>query len=113
MNSVSHNFIHNAYFNSNMFNRAFSLLESITMGFSQTMYDHVQRQHHIGNNDRIGENGETVDWISFYQHGKNGEPEHVLKYSFLSFFGMTQNVFQQAINALTRFWQNLLGLSWR
>ena len=86
VNSVSHNFIHNAYFNSNMFNRAFSLLESITMGFSQTMYDHVHRQHHIGNNDRIGENGETVDWISFYQHGKNGEPEHVLKYSFLSFF---------------------------
>ena len=42
--------------------------------------------HHIGNNDRIGENGETVDWISFYQHGKNGEPEHVLTYSFLSFF---------------------------
>ena len=96
-------------FNSNMFNRAFSLLESITTGFSQTMYDHVHRQHHIGNNDRIGENGEngengeTVDWISFCQHGKNGEPEHVLKYSFLSFFGTTQNVFQQVLNALTRF----------
>lgn len=27
VNSVSHNFIHNAYFNSNILNRAFSLLE--------------------------------------------------------------------------------------
>lgn len=86
VNSVSHNFIHNAYFKSSALNRAFSLLESITLGFSQTMYDHVHRQHHIGNNDRIGENGETVDWISIYQHGKNGQPENALKYSFLSFF---------------------------
>ena len=86
INSVSHNFIHNAYFQSSVLNRAFSLLESITMGFSQTMYDHVHRQHHIGNNDRVGANGETVDWISIYQHGKNGQPENALKYSFLSFF---------------------------
>ena len=86
INSVSHNFIHNAYFKSSVLNRAFSLLESITMGFSQTMYDHVHRQHHIGNNDRVGDNGETVDWISIYQHGENGAPEHVLKYSLLSFF---------------------------
>jgi fatty acid desaturase len=86
VNSVSHNFIHNAYFKSNALNRAFSLLESITMGFSQTMYDHVHRQHHIGNNDRIGEDGTTIDWISIYQHGKNGQPEHALKYSLLSFF---------------------------
>jgi fatty acid desaturase len=86
VNSVSHNFIHNAYFRSGILNRAFSLLESVTLGFSQTMYDHVHRQHHIGNNDRVGENGETVDWISIYQHGKNGQPETALKYAFLSFF---------------------------
>ena len=86
INSVSHNFIHNAYFKSSVLNRMFSLLESITMGFSQTMYDYVHRQHHIGNNDRANENGETVDWISIYQHGKNGQPESALKYAFLSFF---------------------------
>ena len=86
INSVSHNFIHNAYFKSSVLNRMFSLLESITMGFSQTMYDHVHRQHHIGNNVRKNENGETIDWISIYQHGKNGQPESALKYSFLSFF---------------------------
>ncbi len=86
VNSVSHNFIHNTYFKSSKLNRAFSLLKSITMGFCQTKYDHVHRHHHIGNNDRVGANGETVDWISIYQHGKNGLPEHLLKYSFLGVF---------------------------
>ena len=86
VNSVSHNFIHNSYFKSGVLNRMFSLLESITMGFSQTMYDYVHRQHHIGNNDRANENGETIDWISIYQHGKNGQPESAFKYTFMSFF---------------------------
>jgi len=43
-------------------------------------------QHHRGNADRPGENGETVDWISIYKHGHEGEAEHPLKYTFLSFF---------------------------
>lgn len=86
INSVSHNFIHNAYFNSFTANRIFSLLESITMGFSQTMYEYVHRQHHVGNNDRVNKEGETIDWISIYRHGNNGLPEHAIKYSFLSFF---------------------------
>lgn len=86
INGVSHNFIHNAYFKSFVLNRAFSLLESVTMGFSQTMYDYVHRQHHIGNNDRLNKDGDTVDWISIYRHGKNGEPEHPVKYALLSYF---------------------------
>ncbi len=106
INSVSHNFIHNAYFQSNILNRCFSLLESITLGFSQTMYDHVHRQHHIGNNDRIGENGATVDWISIYQHGKNGEPEPALKYTFLSFFRDDPKRIYQGIKRLDPFLAN-------
>lgn len=86
VNGISHNFIHNAYFKSFALNRAFSLLESVTMGFSQTMYDYVHRQHHMGNNDRLNEKGDTIDWISIYRHGKNGQPEHPLKYTFLSYF---------------------------
>ena len=86
VNGISHNFIHNAYFKSFWLNRAFSLLESITMGFSQTMYEYVHRQHHIGNNDRLNEHGKTVDWISIYGYGKNGEPEHPIKYALLSYF---------------------------
>ena len=86
INSVSHNFIHNAYFKSNILNHCFSILESITLGFSQRMYEHVHRQHHIGNNDRIGINGKTIDWISIYQYGKNDKPESAVKYAALSFF---------------------------
>lgn len=103
VNSVSHNFIHNAYFKSGKLNRLFSLLESVTLGFSQTMYDHVHRQHHIGNNDRVGENGETVDWISIFQHGKNGMPENVIKYSFLSFFRDDPKRIYQGIKRLNPF----------
>lgn len=86
VNGISHNFIHNAYFKSFWLNRLFSLLESMIMGFSQTMYEYVHRQHHIGNNDRLNEQGETIDWISIYGFGKNGEPEHPIKYALLSYF---------------------------
>src|SRR5438270_13434167 len=35
INGISHNFLHNAYFKSAALNRAFSVLESVTVGFSQ------------------------------------------------------------------------------
>jgi fatty acid desaturase len=34
INGISHNFIHNPYFRSPVLNRLFSILESITVGFS-------------------------------------------------------------------------------
>jgi fatty acid desaturase len=43
-------------------------------------------QHHKGNADRPGKDGETIDSISIYKHGHDGEAEHPLKYTFLSFF---------------------------
>ena len=86
VNGISHNFIHNAYFKSFWLNLLFSLLESITMCFSQTMYEYVHRQHHIGNNDRLNNKGETIDWISIYGYGNNGEPEHPIKYALSSYF---------------------------
>src|SRR6266536_5597893 len=46
----------------------------------------IHMQHHKGNADRPDEHGETVDWISIYKHGHEGEAEHPLKYTFLSFF---------------------------
>src|ERR1700729_2600054 len=39
INGISHNFIHNRYFNSPMLNRLFSLLESFDCQFSQVIYD--------------------------------------------------------------------------
>ena len=86
INGASHNFIHNPYFRSPLFNRLFSIMESITIGFSQIFYECIHMQHHRGNADRPDEHGNTIDWISIYKHGDDSEAEHPLKYTFLSFF---------------------------
>ena len=86
INGVSHNFIHTPYFRPRWLNYAFSLLESIAIGFSQTYYDWIHMRHHVGNSDRQDEHGETVDWISLYRHGEDGKPESVWGYTFLSVF---------------------------
>ncbi len=86
INGVSHNFIHNAYFKSPIFNRLFSLIESLSMVFSQTFYDNVHRRHHMGNSDRQDDHGQTVDWLSIYRHGKDGVAENVWAYTFKSYF---------------------------
>jgi len=86
INSVSHNFIHNPYFTRGWMNRAFSLIESLAIGFSQTMYHWVHMRHHAGNSDRPDKDGNTIDWLSIYRHGENGQPENPWRFAFLSFF---------------------------
>lgn len=80
INGISHNFIHNPYFRSSLLNRLFSIIESITVGFSQVFYECIHMQHHKGNADRPDDHGHTIDWISIYKHGEHGEAEHPLKY---------------------------------
>jgi fatty acid desaturase len=103
INGISHNFIHNAYFKSNVLNRLFSLIESVTMVFSQTFYDTVHRRHHIGNSDRQDENGNTIDWLSIYRYGKNGEPENVWAYTFKSYFRDDPGLIYQEIKRRSQF----------
>jgi fatty acid desaturase len=86
VNGVSHNFIHNPYFKSEALNRFFSLIQSLTCGFSQTFYDCVHMRHHMGNADRPAADHTTIDWLSIYRFGKNGEAENVWSYTFLSYF---------------------------
>ena len=86
INGISHNFLHNPYFKHNALNYAFSLLESVTIGFSQTFYDTVHRRHHMGNSDRPDDHGHVVDWLSIYRHGHEGEAENIFSYVFLSYF---------------------------
>ena len=86
INGVSHNFIHTPYFKPRWMNYGFSLLESLAIGFSQTYYRWVHMRHHVGNSDKPGESGETVDWLSIYKHGQDGKPENVWRYTFFSFF---------------------------
>ena len=91
--SVSHNFTHNPYFKSHGLNRAFALMESLCIGFSQGMYRTVHMRHHIGNSDRPDANGNTRDWFSIYRHGKNGQPESIWKYAL---FGSLRGDSKQA-----------------
>lgn len=86
INGIAHNFIHNAYFAWEPLNYAFSWLLSVTMGFSQQFYELVHQRHHQGNSDRPDKNGETVDWLSIYRHGHDGEPENPWSYVFCSYF---------------------------
>ena len=48
INGVSHNLIHNPFFKWRILNRLFSIMESVTMGISQTFYKHVHHRHHMG-----------------------------------------------------------------
>jgi len=91
INSVSHNFIHNPFFVSKTLNTLFSYLLSITIGFSQAMYNFIHMRHHSGNMDRPETNGNTIDYISIYKHGQEGKPENIWKYTFLSFFRIDPN----------------------
>jgi fatty acid desaturase len=86
INGISHNFIHNKYFNSPLLNRIFSILESFDCQFSQVIYEYVHRRHHIGNSDKPGDDQTTIDWLSIYQHGHDGHAENLLRYTFGSFF---------------------------
>src|SRR6202048_504318 len=86
INGVGHNFIHNPFFRSPILNRLFGITQSIGCCFSQTMYDAVHMQHHKGNSDRQDEQGDTIDWLSIYRHGHDGEAESPWKCVFLRFF---------------------------
>ena len=86
INSVAHNFLHTPYFRWRPLNYAFSLVESLAIGVSQTFYTWIHLRHHRGNSDRPGPDGTTLDWLSIYRHGRNGEPEALWSYVFKSFF---------------------------
>ena len=83
--SISHNFIHNAFFTSAWLNRAFSLLESVAIGVPQTIYYYYHLNHHWGDNDAKGPDGTTKDWGSTYRHGKGNAPEPFWSYCLIGF----------------------------
>jgi len=85
INGISHNFLHNPYFRSPALNRAFSVLESVMLGFSQVFYENVHKRHHIGNADLPDNDGRTFDPLSIYRRGHAGHAENVWTYTFLSY----------------------------
>lgn len=97
INGVSHNFLHNPFFRSAALNRAFSLMESVTVGFSQVFYTQVHRDHHTGNSDLPDAAGHTDDPLSIYKRGHDGNPEGLFSYVFLSYFRDEPKAIYQAI----------------
>ena len=83
INGVSHNFLHTPYFRSGALNRAFGVIESLAIGFSQTLYRQIHLRHHVGNADRPGPDGSTADPLSIYRHGTDGAPEPLWRYMLL------------------------------
>src|SRR5437867_12907064 len=102
INGISHNFIHNPYFRSPLLNRLFSIMESITVGFSQIFYECIHMHHHKGNADRPDETGETVDWISIYKHGHDGEAEHPSSTPSSASFVQIRRPFSRNLSARVR-----------
>jgi fatty acid desaturase len=86
INGLAHNFLHNRFFVWAPLNWAFSLMNTVTVGFSQTFYEAVHRRHHMGNADLPDESGHTIDPLSIYKHGHHGEPESIWSYVFCSYF---------------------------
>lgn len=86
INGLSHNFLHNRFFSWNWLNWAFSLMNSLAVGFSQVFYEAVHRRHHMGNSDLPDARGNTIDPLSIYRHGHDGQPENIWSYVFLSYF---------------------------
>lgn len=83
---ISHNFIHNPYFRSNLLNSLFGVLETLAIGLPHQLYHHYHLNHHAGDNDTKGPDGTTRDWSSFYRYGKEDKPEAFWRYCLLSFF---------------------------
>ncbi len=125
---VSHNFIHNPFFTSTWLNRAYSVMEAVTLGVPQILYHHYHMNHHFGDNDRKGPDGTTKDWSSIYRYGENNRPEGFWKYVFVSFFRVEvgpvvgrvfrrgrEEILQLAVEclALAGFWAAMLWFNWR
>ena len=97
---VSHNFIHNPFFKLKILNKLFSLINSIGILFSQTLYKYHHLNHHRFNNDR-GENDiKPKDLSSIYYHSKTTKPESFLSYALLSPFRSPIHIFYR--QALTQ-----------
>lgn len=84
--SVSHNFIHNPFFTSKLLNRLTEFALTLENGVPQTMYRWVHMRHHAGNSDKPDAAGETLDPISIYRHGADGQAEPMLPYVLMGFW---------------------------
>src|SRR3954452_3968860 len=80
MQCLSHNFIHNPFFSWRWLNRAFSVLETLSLGVPHVFYHHYHLNHHFAHNALKAPDGRTRDWSSIYRHGDDDRPEAFWRY---------------------------------
>lgn len=83
---VAHNFIHKPFFRIKSANFVFSAINTFGLGMPQCLYRQHHLEHHKYVNDKWQNGQRPKDSSSFYLYGKNGEPENIWAYSFLSPF---------------------------
>jgi fatty acid desaturase len=123
---ISHNFIHNPFFTRPWLNRAFGVLETLTIGVPHVLYHHYHMNHHWGDNDAKDADGNTRDWSSIYRHSRDDNPEPFWRYCLIGFFrvevtpvlrvAIRQRELPQVIlesAALGAMWLAMLLLNWR
>lgn len=82
---TGHFFIHTPFFRHNGLNRGFGLINSLAIGFPQTLYRAEHGNHHRHGSDyRDAATGTTGDRSSIYRHGPaDTAPEPLLRYAAL------------------------------
>jgi len=125
---ISHNFIHNPYFENEWLNRAFGVLETIALGVPHILYHHYHLNHHFGDNDKKGPDGTTKDWSSTYRYGKDDRPEAFWRYCLISYFRVEmgpvvrkvilhgrEHILQLTAESITLvvFWAAMMFVNWK
>ncbi|HVX63621.1 MAG TPA: fatty acid desaturase [Pirellulales bacterium] len=85
---TAHNFIHNPFFRSRRLNAVFSLINSLLLGGSQTLYRLHHLHHHKYNNDLPDpRTGTTNDFTSTWRYGRPPKHEEsIVSYALLGYF---------------------------
>ncbi len=86
--TVAHNFLHNPFFRSPLLNKLFSIINTMILGVSQTLYREHHMHHHKYNNDRQDPaTGTTLDRTSTWRYSKSPDhEENIFSYAFIGFF---------------------------
>lgn len=106
VNSFGHHFIHTPFFKSEWLNRAFSMMNSFSLGNPQELYRVVHLRHHAANNDLPDAWGRpTKDWHSIYRFGRDGKAENVFTYAILTHLRMDPIEICQVLLKQGRFWR--------
>jgi fatty acid desaturase len=124
---ISHNFLHNAFFESKLLNRVFSIVNSLGIGYSQTRYRSGHLQHHKYNNDdKDPVTGTTQDYSSTYRYSRRpGKEENIFTYSLMGVVRSNKGFLRREVGkqssmdvrvefiAVLLFWTVLGLVSWK